>query len=70
MAVSPLIKQAYLSLIHMTYIEDMFVLHCILSHTSKEGKRLYCAFIKKYIVNDNLWMKMEKETSNKREYFK
>jgi len=46
MAVSPLIKQAYLSLIHMPYIEDMFVLHCILSHTSKEGKRLYCAFKK------------------------
>jgi len=48
---------------NMGTVDDIFVLHGILSHMLNEGKRLYCAFINftkalDYVVRDNLWMKL------------
>ena len=49
----------------MGTVENIFVLHGIISHMLNEGKCLYCAFIDftkafDYVVRDNLWMKLIK----------
>ena len=46
--------------IHMSTVDNIFVLHGLLSHILNQGKRLFCAFIDftkafDYIVCDNLW---------------
>ena len=46
-------------------IDDVFVLHGLISHILNHGKKLYCAFIDftkafDYIVRENLWYKMIK----------
>ena len=50
---------------NMGTVDNIFVLHGIISHMLNEGKRLYCAFIDftkafDYVVRDNLWMKLIK----------
>jgi len=47
---------------NMVTVDNIFVLHGIISHMLNEGKRLYCAFIDfnkafDYVVRDNIWMK-------------
>ena len=49
----------------MGTVDNMFVLHGIISHMLNEGKRPYCAFIDftkafDYVVRDNHWMKLIK----------
>jgi len=48
---------------NMEKVENMFVLHGIISHMLNEGKRLYCAFIDftkafDYVERDTLWVKL------------
>ena len=50
---------------NMGTVDNIFVLHGIISHMLNEGKRLYCAFIDftkafNHVVRDNLWMKLIK----------
>ena len=50
---------------NMSTIDDVFVLHGLISHVLNHGKKLYCAFIDfpkafDYIVRENLWYKMIK----------
>ena len=50
---------------NMSTIDDVFVLHGLISHILNHGKKLYCAFIDftkafDYIVRENLWYKMIK----------
>ena len=54
----------------MGTVDNIFVLHGIISHMLNEGKRLYCAFIDftkafDYVVRDEI-----NKTWNKREHFK
>ena len=51
--------------VNMSTVDDVFVLHSLLTHVLKEGKKLYCAFIDftkafDYEVRNNLWYKMIK----------
>ena len=46
-------------------VDDVFVLHCLLTHVLNQSKKLYCAFVDftkafDYVVRDNLWYKMIK----------
>ena len=48
---------------NMEKVENMFVLHGIISHMLNEGKRLYCAFIDftkafGYVERSTLWVKL------------
>ena len=50
---------------NMGTVDNIFVLHGIISHTLNGGKRLYCAFIDftkafDYVVRYTLWMKLIK----------
>jgi len=50
---------------NMGTVDNIFVLHGIISHMLNEGKRLYCAYIDftkafDYVVRDNRWMKLIK----------
>ena len=50
---------------NMSTVDDVFVLHCLLTHVLNQGKKLYCAFVDftkafDYVVRDNLWYKMIK----------
>ena len=50
---------------NMGTVDNIFVLHGIISHMLNEGKRLYCAFIDftkafDYVVRDTFWMKLIK----------
>jgi len=50
---------------HMSTIDNIFVLHGLLTHVLNQGKQLYCAFIDftkafDYVVRDNLWYKLIK----------
>jgi len=50
---------------NMGTVDNIFVLHGIISHILNDGKRLYCVFIDftkafDYVVRDNLWMKLIK----------
>ena len=49
----------------MGTVDNIFVLHGVISHMLNKGKQLYCAFIDftkafDYIVHDNLWSKLIK----------
>ena len=49
----------------MSTVDDVFVLHSLLTHVLNQGSKLYCAFIDftkafDYVVRDNLWYKMIK----------
>ena len=49
----------------MSTVDDVFVLHSLLTHVLNQGQLLYCAFIDftkafDYVVRDNLWYKMIK----------
>jgi len=49
----------------MGTVDNICVLHGIMSHMLNEGKRIYCAFIDftkafDYVVRDSLWMKLIK----------
>ena len=51
--------------IHMSTVDNIVVLHGLISHILNQGKRLFCAFIDftkafDYIVRDNLWYKLIK----------
>ena len=48
---------------HLGTIDNIFVLHGLITHLINQGKMLYCAFIDftkafDYIVRDNLWYKL------------
>ena len=50
---------------NMSTVDDIFVLHCLLTHVLNQGNQLYCAFVDftkafDYVVRDNLWYKMIK----------
>ena len=49
----------------MSTVDNIFVLHSLISHMINQGKKLYCAFIDftkafDYVVRDNLWYKLVK----------
>ena len=49
----------------MGTVDNMFVLHGLISHILNQGKQLYCAYVDytkafDYIVRDNLWAKLIK----------
>jgi len=49
----------------MSTVDNIFVLHCLVSHILNSGKQLYCAFIDfskafDYVTRDNLWLKLIK----------
>lgn len=49
----------------MSTVDNIFVLHGLISHILNQGKKLYCAFIDftkafDYVVRDNLWYKLIK----------
>lgn len=51
--------------VDMGTVDDIFVLHDLISHILNHGKRLYCAFIDftkafDYMVRENLWYKLIK----------
>ena len=51
--------------VNMSTVDDVFVLHSLLTHVLNQGSKLYCAFIDftkafDYVVQDNLWYKMIK----------
>lgn len=44
---------------NMSTIDDVFVLHCLLTHVLNQGKKLYCAFVDfakafDYVYRNNL----------------
>lgn len=50
---------------NMSTVDDIFVLHGLISHILNHGKKLYCAFIDftkafDYVVRENLWYKLIK----------
>ena len=50
---------------HMGTVDNIFVLHGLISHLLNQGKKLYCAFVDftkafDYVVRDNLWYKLIK----------
>ena len=49
----------------MSTVDDIFVLHGLISHILNNGERLYCAFVDftkafDYVVRENLWYKLIK----------
>lgn len=51
--------------VNMSTVDDIFVLHSLLTHVLNQGNKLYCAFIDftkafDYVVRDNLWYKLVK----------
>ena len=49
----------------MSTVDNIFVLHGLISHILNQGKRIFCVFIDfteafDYIVSDNLWYKLIK----------
>ena len=49
----------------MGTVDNIFVLHGLISHILNQGKHLYCAFVDftkvfDYVVRDNLWAKLIK----------
>ena len=51
--------------VNMSTVDDVFVLHSLLTHVLNQRSKLYCAFIDftkafDYVVRDNLWYKMIK----------
>ena len=49
----------------MSTINDIFVLHGLISHILNQGQKLYCAFVDftkafEYVVRENLWYKLVK----------
>ena len=51
--------------VNMSTVDDVFVLHSLLTHVLNQGSKLYCALIDftkpfDYVVRDNLWYKMIK----------
>ena len=49
----------------MSTVDNIFVLHGLITHFLNHGKKLYCAFIDyikafDYVVRDNLWFKLVK----------
>ena len=50
----------------MNTVDNIFILHSLISHMINQGKKLYCAFIDLtkafgYVVRDNLWYKLVKK---------
>ena len=50
---------------NMSTVDDIFVLHGLISHILNNGKRLYCAFVDfakafDYVVRENVWYKLIK----------
>ena len=48
---------------NMSTVDNIFVLHSLISHVLNQGKKLYCVFIDftkafDYVVRDNLWYKL------------
>ena len=49
----------------MSTVDNIFVLHSLITHFINRGKKLYCCFIDftkafDYVVQDNLWFKLVK----------
>ena len=49
----------------MSTVDNIFVLHRLISYVINQGKKLYCAFIDftkafDYVVRDNFWYKLVK----------
>ena len=49
----------------MSTVDNIFILHGLISHMLNQGKKLFCAFIDftkafDYVVRDNLWFKLIK----------
>ncbi|MCG8048238.1 MAG: reverse transcriptase family protein [Candidatus Thiodiazotropha endolucinida] len=49
----------------MSTVDNIFVLHGVISHMLNQGKKLYCSFVDftkafDYVVRDNLWFKLIK----------
>ena len=49
----------------MSTVDNIFVLHSLITHFINRGKKLYCCFIDftkafDYVVRDNLWFKLVK----------
>ena len=49
----------------MSTTDNIFVLHCLISHILNQGSKLYCAFVDyskdfDYIDRENLWYNMVK----------
>ena len=49
----------------MSTVDNIFVLHGLLTHVINQGKQLYCAFVDftkafDYVVRENLWYKLIK----------
>ena len=49
----------------MSTIDNIFILHGVISHMLNQGKKLYCTFVDftkafDYVVRDNLWFKLIK----------
>lgn len=50
---------------HMGTVDNIFVLHGLITHMINSGKKLYCGFVDftkafDYVVRENLWMKLIK----------
>ena len=57
----------------MSTVDNIFILHSLITHFINRGKKLYCCFIDftkafDYVVRDNLWFKLVK--LGKRQYIK
>ena len=51
---------------NMNTVDNIFILHSLISHMINQGKKLYCAFIDftkafGYVVRDNFWYKLVKK---------
>ena len=49
----------------MSTVDNVFILHGLISHMLNQGKKLFCAFVDftkafDYVVRDNLWFKLIK----------
>ena len=49
----------------MSTVDNIFILHGLISHMLNQGKKLFCAFVDftkafDYVVRDNLWFKLIK----------
>lgn len=49
----------------MSTVDNIFVLHGLITHLINHGKKLYCVFIDftkafDYVMRDNLWFKLVK----------
>ena len=57
----------------MSTVDNIFILHSMITHFINRGKKLYCCFIDftkafDYVVRDSLWFKLVK--LGKRQYIK